>query len=204
MKIKLLFILVLTFWCNISYSETVTLYFRSDQHTINGLVAYKLLAANSSSSGSFSATQSNAMGSSHEWWSSIYIRHANSSETTLGTVKAYHNESLGLGNTYYEFEETWESIKTLVVSTDAIKIVETVRVNSSVSNTRTFITEQLGFKGTLNVSTWTFHKHGQAEGWQTGWPPQGNMRTSFHHGDTTYNSNVSGIEYTPGGYSTIF
>ncbi|GAI52050.1 unnamed protein product, partial [marine sediment metagenome] len=57
-----------------------TWYHRSDQHTINGLTAYKLLVTNTTSELTFHIIQPQATA---YYRSDIYVRHLNGSETLI-------------------------------------------------------------------------------------------------------------------------
>ena len=130
------------------YADPITLYERSDTHTVNTLNAYQLQEDNTSSSANMQALCGYT-----EWRSSVYILHADGSTTTLGSDVAIVSRSgVGVGLQ----TATWDCPETILVSTDAIKIVELM--TASGSPTRTFVSEQLN-KTKLEASTWTFYKY---------------------------------------------
>ena len=152
---------------------SITLYYRSDSHTINGLEASKLLTSQSGSSGNI---EINDGGEIVGWEdqarlrikSDIYQRLSGGSEVQLGSNVAIVSRDTAAYDTTYEgiHSVTWACPETALNETDAIKIIEKVSmyfvsddVPIAVSEqTRTFITEQLATTQ-LDAAVWTFYKY---------------------------------------------
>src|SRR3990172_10938983 len=115
-----------------------TRYFRSDTHTINGLNAYQLKTANTSS------PPANTFGAEHEledgatFRANVYKRVSGDGETLIASaVGSVYRGSNGEGMQ----SAGWSCPETALDSTDAIKVVLEVSLDGGGSNTRTFITK---------------------------------------------------------------
>lgn len=144
-------------------AETVeTRYFRyvTDTHTINGLTLPKLLTSTSGTLGStlvsgwFVPPYTDLARANCD----VIIRHADNSETTLGSAVAEttHNNA-----TPTLVSNTWSCPATSLQTDDAVKIVLRAKSNGGTDSTQSFITEQVtnwagSDKGSLLASTWTF------------------------------------------------
>ena len=135
-----------------------TRYMRSDQHTINGLTAYRLGAAESTS-------LKEVYGSGDTQFIigiRVYVRHEDGSEeeVTPGESVARTNVSAGADWTGTVYAD-WNCPQTSLQPTDAVKIDVRCMTGASWSESAattiaTFITEQLG-ASSLDASTWTVH-----------------------------------------------
>ncbi len=138
----------------------VTLYLRSDQHTINTITAYKLLITNSSSIGNIADSDSYGIPSANTSYheiSDVDIVHSDGSITAVGSgIRAQNTRTVaGTG----EQNANWSCPETSMLVTDAIRIRVYTRMEStpSLSANTYFITEQLGWTK-LKATTWTFYK----------------------------------------------
>lgn len=159
-----------------------TRYNRSDQHTVNGLTAYKLGITESAANfydfqvgGDFPVT----------WRSDVYIRHVDESETTLGldvasTVRSSGGHGLQNG--------TWNCPATDLVPTDAIKVIEKMIITDLGTFSHTFITEQLGMYK-LKAVTWTFKRLTSAA--------KEPMQSTYYFDNSGYPSRIEGITLFP-------
>lgn len=131
---------------------TETRYMRSDTQTINGLTAYKLGTAQSSSQYSSAATGSSE--DSYTWGIGVWKRDSAGTETeiTSGTpVAQVSGSSTGLKSA------TWSCPQTSLASTDAIVTRVYVNVSGGAWTLKvTFITEQVG-ASQLDSATWTVY-----------------------------------------------
>jgi len=185
------FITFLVLFSSYVSATTETLYHRSDQHTINGLGAYNLNISNSASS-TYMEGQFGGGGCAYaHWYSDIYIRHSDESETKIGSnVALVVRENIGEG---YQ-SANWNCPETSLNPTDAIKIVEKVGNldGSIIFGNRVFITEQLGAIK-LNAYTWNFNRYTHfvdcvyAGYWLT--------TTRLHHGGSSHATRVEGFSY---------
>ncbi len=216
MKAKILFILFFVFWCSWAYPATVTLYHRSDSHTINGLNKFKLLETNSSSGNNttirevtgeifidppvdFTCTYKIL---------SVDLRHADSSETNIASGNlastSRNSESSGIQSA------VWNCPETSMSPTDALKI--TIGLNwevngSTGSDSDIWISEQLGWSKLANTD-WTFYRYTYMDFTHMPdpieWIFYGTVYLAF--GNDTYETKITGIQYElpAGGYATIF
>jgi len=178
----------------------IKLFYTSETHVVNGINAYKLDYTNTNNH-SYFKSKNDKYGSDHEWYSTIYIKHEDDSQTLIGGPGvSYYLQTFGKGDEYFIIDETWDIENEYSLSpTDALMIAETIKCHGK-ENTRIFITKQLGWNK-LNFSTWFFHKHGRAKGWETGFPPEAHMETFTYHGSGIYNSYIDGIEFSTTNHS---
>lgn len=163
-----------------------TLYYRSDPHTVNGQLGFKLAETNTST------LEYSDIGTGEgdmTFRAQVYIRHANGSETQIGTNVAQMVLDYG---TQFGFEDyanaQWICPETELAADDAIKIVEEAvgSGEGAHTGTTTFISEQVGAAMTLS-GTWDFIRHltfdlyAEVEGF-----------ISF--GDASHASRIEGIE----------
>jgi hypothetical protein len=123
---------------------------RSDQHTVNGLTAYKLGLTQTTTSASIDVDYE---GSAAAYFDiEIAVRHADGTETELLPWKQFaYRTTTGEGIQSYNFN----CPSTTLAPTDAVVVRLRAR-NLGGSVTATFITEQLGASG-LPAATWTFY-----------------------------------------------
>ena len=168
---------------------TETRYHRSDQHTINGLSAYQLKTSNSSS-----VVYSDLGGLFIDpvcyWRSDVYVRHSNGNEDLIGSDVAEVSRN-GDGEGYQS--NTWNCPETNLATTDALKIVEKIVIESE-SVTRSFITEQLGATK-LEASTWTFIRYTYIVINESPYPPEMEVEARLYHGDASHATRIEGIEW---------
>ena len=190
---------------------TKTFYYRNDTHTVNGLNAYRLGITNTAGSyryieygaGWNPQGQAPIPPAPGYYNTDVYIRHANGTETLLGSrvaeVTRYNGGTAG----GYQ-AASWSCPETNLSKTDAIKVVERVRCNFpnrrspyDGERTRNFITDQLGVTK-LNASNWTFYRwtwYRGDGGCMNGYEPCGcDVRT--YYGDTSHATRIEGISYT--------
>ena len=161
------------------------LYFRQDTHIVNGQSVYKLDTPNTSVLDGFSVASSGAASFNVD----VYIRHADGSDTLLGSGVANVD-----GEDYFssEIDATWTLNQSQsLVSTDRLKVV--LRINGDTSATRTFITPELGWTS-LNPSTWHFYRGAGCDAYEEliAWIDHGANNNSY--GETR----IAGIDYTAG------
>jgi len=160
-------------------------FMRGDQQTVNGLTAYKLATAQSSTAQSYSTSY---MGSQTVYWGiRVWLRHADGSENevTSGTPVAQVSRS---SNGYGIQSSTWVCPFRLLASTDAIVVRVYIMVGPYPAST-SFVTEQLGAL-CLYPSTWTVYYYTKRTSNQystTGY---------FYWGTQTYNSRIENLQYT--------
>ena len=164
-----------------------TRYFRGDQQTINGLLAYRL-GTNQSSTLQFASGM--ASGRLAVLWSSdVVVRHADGSETTIGTKIAQVSR---VTNTEGIRSASWTCPLTSLFSTDAvvIKVYDKYGAAGAWNLRATFITERLGASRLDNVA-WTFYYHTCRlfDGFDT--------YGDFMWGTSTYNSRIENFTWTP-------
>lgn len=168
-----------------------TFHFRGDQHTVNGLTAYKLLTTQGDDEqrldlGPWLCGSPDPYGAN----SDVYIRHADGSEDLLGSAIAgtsLMNDPGGYAN------GTWNCPETSLVGTDAIKIVERV-ILYGVSGPATWITEQLGWTK-LNAATWTFRRMTFLGGTYIPQPPYYIFYAGIRHGTSSYDTQLQDVDY---------
>ncbi|MCL4873868.1 hypothetical protein KJ039_07295 [bacterium] len=166
-------------------SGSTTLSLRSDTHTVNGQLGYKLQEVNSSSLSSLMG--SNVTTGPVHWDSDVYIRHSDGSETQIGFGVARVTRSEG-GEGFQS--GTWSVAERELASGDAIKVVEKIYDNTTLKGTRTFISDAFGSATTLRASTWTFQRY-------TYWDDLEELDVRLSHGNATYNSRIEGIKTGP-------
>jgi len=173
-----------SFWW---HDPVETRYMRSDQHTINGLTAYKLDTTQTSSSTYQEITESGQY--SCRWRAYVYVRHADGSENLVGYTAYIYRDTDGEGIQSVTLSVSLTSLS----STDAIR----VRVRMLISSVDTyidFITERLG-ASQLDEATWTFYLYTYRD--VTGNPIIGyTTHARFYWGDSTHNSRIEGFSYT--------
>ena len=141
--------------------------------------------------GSYSYTNDNeaeAYGAGQYWKTDVIIKHADESETTVGSAVAsvYRSGySQGMGSA------TWACPETQTATDDDIEILE--KIDGFYPWTTGFIADISATQ--LDASTWTFYKYtyiGQAGG-------SGDTNYRFYYGSTTYDSRIEGFSYSGGG-----
>lgn len=170
-----------------------TYYMRSDQHTINGLLGYKLLTSNTAS---YIEIQKDAYDTGSQtvyWYSDVLVRHSDSTQTLLGNNIAQVSRTVNGGFT--EQNATWNCPETSLLTTDAIRVsvyTSFGAVGSDENFLATFITTQLG-AAQLDANTWTFSYWTKRFYHAT---LQTHTRSYFRFGDSAYPSRISGISLT--------
>jgi len=162
-----------------------TRYFRSDQHTVNGLTAYKLETANSTVLSQF------WVANQPYWGIRTWKRSANGVETELtgGAPVAVVYATEG------ENRASWNCPGASLNPTDSI----VVRIYSSASATgpwtlrRTWTTGQLGAQS-LDASTWTVYYYFHVEEALVDYLV---MAYYFQHGDAAHPSRIENFTWTP-------
>ena len=166
----------------------VTFYYRSDMQTVNGATCYALGSQPSSSIAyvncSYDYIVGDPTGGNQYWSSSVYLRHANGSETLVGAIGGEDSAIL-----------TCPTVN--MQRTDALKIVETVGIGEVCANTAGFITAPLG-ADRLNGSQWTITRSVSAWVWcHAGYCDSYAALSWGDSSDQTYVSNVSLTTFTP-------
>ena len=159
-----------------------TRYMRSDQHTVNGLTAYKLGLENTTV---YAYVEVWYPGSASAYYDiEIAVRHADGSETELlpWTQFAYRTAT-GQGFQSYSFS----CPETVLSPTDAVVVRLRAR-NAGGSATATFITEQLGAVK-LPASTWTFQVYTYCYRGKT------ESYAAIYWGNATYNTRVENFTW---------
>jgi hypothetical protein len=178
---------------------TKDFHFRGDQHTVNGLTAYKLLEElGEDNQIVVQASQGDLSPLPCYFNSDVYIRHLDESEDLLGSSIA--QTSRNPDSEGYQ-DGTWDCPATSLVSTDVIKIVERVTVGG-VSETKIWITEQLGWTK-LNAAIWTFHRYTAANTHMVHPPPNTQWITvgTIAHGISSYDTQLQNVSFVA--YSDI-
>jgi hypothetical protein len=201
-----------------------TLYMRSDNQTVNTVLGYKLQETNSDSVLSFNTTASfknspNGDMSTYNGTANYngiyaYVLHSDGSTTLLGssvanTQRTGQSSSEGIQNSTFSCPET-----NLVV-TDALEIVlyADAQIDGGTGPyniTRTFVSNQLGWVK-LEATDWTIYRYSKYD-WNSFHicipPPYcGSVNAmnsacyaTLSHGNSTYTTYISGINYLlPGG-----
>jgi len=162
-----------------------TRYFRSDQQTINGLLAYILSISQSLTSTYKTATDAGSRTVTFQ--AKVSVRHSDGSETVIQDyITLFSRTTNGAG---YQ-SANWNCPETSLVSTDAIVVSIYITVYT-VETIVTFITEQLG-ASKLDAATWTFTLYTQRyydsiEKATTGF---------FYFGNGTYNSCITNFTWS--------
>ncbi|OGP19505.1 MAG: hypothetical protein A2054_01350 [Deltaproteobacteria bacterium GWA2_55_10] len=169
----------------------LTLFHRSDTHTINGLNANKLLTSRSGSAQDVEIFDDTAATPTLRTTVSIYIRKADNSETLIGSadIGQIDRACPGMDDSDEGIQSVqWLCPETALDATDALKIVEKIQfVGTAAVNTKTFVTEQLNTTR-LNASVWTFYRytyHQNSEDWE--------FTGRLYYDTATYNTRVEGI-----------
>lgn len=172
-----------------------TRYMRSDQHTVNGVTAYKLGTAQTAVAQYYYSETSGSR--SVSWGIQVFKVTAggSQSEITGGTpVAVVTRTTSGSGMQ----SATWNCPETQLSSTDAILVQVYMRFGTaSWMLCAEFITEQLG-ASKLDSATWTVYYHTtrgvyvdeMGQPWTYGY---------FRWGTSTYNSRIEGFAYTIAG-----
>jgi len=177
-------------------STAVTLYFVNEQHTINGLSAYKL---NETNSNSYTFVSYCKEGGSYTVWVAVrvWLRHSSESETELtdGTYNVnVSRSSAGQGIQTVN----WNCPQTAVSSGDALVIRVYLKVGSSAWQKKaTFITDQLDWK-VLESATWTFHLYTHRVYYpaEPKWGLPAETDVYFKWGSSSYESKITNIVYS--------
>ena len=169
-------------------------YFRSDQQTINGLLAYKLLTTNTASV--LSVTDSKGVNYTAYWGIRVWVRHADESgdEITAGTPVAVVNRS---ANGEGIQSNTWDCPETALADTDAI--VVRVYMKWSILEVwfvlATFITNQVQDWDSpvqLDAATWTVYYYTLKT-----WDSKLSLAVgAFYWGDDAHNSRIENFTWS--------
>ena len=163
---------------------TETRYMRSDQHTVNGLTAYKLGLTQTDVEQYVGVDYEGRAGASFDI--QIAVRHADGSEVLLLDWFTFATRTVsGSGYQTYNFACPQTSLS----ATDAIVVRLRAR-NAGGSAVATFITEQLG-AGQLPSATWTFYVYTEAVVSKTA------SSAIIHWGDSGHNTRVENFQWTP-------
>ena len=189
---------------------TTTLYLRSDTQTVNTVNAYSIDEENTTSGVYFSTGNVNYLfqgfhGEGYYIVTTVYIVHADGSTTTLGST-VFSSSRNGTGSILEGIQTgNWSCPLTSLARTDAIQMnlycrAELVTTSGTFTSeaTRSFISGQLGWDK-LKASTWTFSVYTYLDHNGYFFMNPGyyvnNVLARIYHGDSTYNTNVSGIQY---------
>lgn len=181
---------------------TTTLYCRSDTQTVNTIFGYILSDTNSSSSDSFYAYSTRNTSStivSHGYTNAnVAIIHADGSSTVLATAIAQTDRASSSNMDESVVESvSWSCPDTTLVPTDALQITwhaETFMPDAAAGNTdRLFITVPLNWSK-LNSATWTLYRYRRYRRLNTG--NEREVWSYIYHGDSTYTTYITGIDYT--------
>jgi len=162
-----------------------TRYFRSDQHTVNGLTAYKLETANST-------VLSQVAASDQPYWGiRVWKRSANGTETeiTAGSPVAVVYGMEGLNTA------SWNCPGASLNPTDSIvvRIYSSARATGPWTLRRTWTTGQLNAQS-LDASSWTVYYYFHVEEALVDYLA---VVYYFQHGDAAHPSRIEGFAYTP-------
>ena len=167
---------------------TQTRYFRSDQHTINGLTAYKLLTTQSTTSAFFSKQKSGNWQGQGRISHDVVIRTSGGSETTVGSKIGEVDPPEAA---YGYASGSWACPETNMSTTDSVVVRVYARNTSSDPWTlmREFTTEQLG-SYQLSSAMWTFTWYC----WDTYVSPTSYVNAYF--GTSSYNSRIDNFTWS--------
>jgi hypothetical protein len=172
-----------------------TRYMRSDQHTINGLLAYKLLTTNTASSTNVSDNL--ALNYRAYWGIRVFIRHADESEdeVTSGTPVAQVSRS---SNGEGMQSNTWNCPETALEDDDAIIVrVYLMWEYGSWTLMVTFITNQVqdwDSPTQLDSATWTVYYYTLYS-----WDSKLFLAIAqFYWGDNVHNSRITNFTWSEG------
>jgi len=168
---------------------TETRYFRSDQHTVNGLSAYKLLTTESAAEAS--AYEYSTV-SYFRWGIRVWKRASDGTETEITSgepVAVVARTEVGEGMQ----SNTWNCPETSLASTDAIVVRVYIYHDGAWHEKAEFITEQLGAQS-LDAATWTVYYYTRLTEYGAG------FRGVFYWGIFTrtspYNSRIANFTWT--------
>ena len=187
-KIVFLVVIFLTL-ADHATAEEQTFHFRGDSHTVNGLNAYKLEEGQSDIAADCVISVGDMLSCFYN--SDVYIRHVDGTEIQLGSFIAQTSRSGGEG---YQ-DGTWNCTEISLEPTDAIKIVERVKIGT-ITDAKTWITKQLGWTK-LKTGTWTFHRY-TASGIRmiSSSPPRFITFGAIGHGTVEHDAQLQGILYS--------
>lgn len=174
------------------------LYYTGITHAVNGLTANAIFIwCPNDSEEITSATLGLQRGS---WWSDVYIRHANGSETQIGSHVAYHEEYPESPPEDYSFsgfrESVWQDPPLITLEpNDAIKIIEYVQVGDLAPASTTFISRPL-WGGQLSGGNWLFSRNIYYQYYDPIVFIQQSY-TAFRYGSLAYSSRVANIITDP-------
>ena len=169
---------------------TETRYMRSDQHTVNGLTAYKLGLEQTTA---YAWIEVGYQGSAAAYFDiEIAVRHADGTETELLPWTQFAvRTTTGEGFQTYNFSCPQTSLS----ATDAIVVRLRAR-NYGGSAVATFITEQLGASG-LPAATWTFYVYTYCYRSAT------ESYADILFGNSTYNTRVENFQWVSAGVAYV-
>jgi len=169
---------------------TETRYMRSDQHTVNGLTAYKL---GSTQTTAYAYVEVYYPGLASAYYDiEIAVRHADGTETELLPWTQFASRTTsGEGFQTYNFN----CPQTPLSATDAIVVRLRAR-NAGGSAVAEFITEQLGATG-LPAATWTFYIYTYCYRGKT------ESYASIYFGSSTYNTRVENFQWVSAGVAYV-
>jgi len=177
-----------------SFAQTITetVYYRSDNHVVNGLNARRLNTVNTEVRDGicFSGVTNFPGGIEAEHTDSVYIRHEDGTETHLVTDAAFTRRS-GMSEGYQS--AAWNCPEVTLEPTDAIKIITRMRTGPVIVTERTFVTEQLGAVK-LHPTAWTFTRF-TVNAIVGGGPIQWGFITCILHGAEEAATRIEGLSY---------
>jgi len=158
-----------------------TRYARSDQVTVNGLTAYSLGTANTSTESYLSQSYG---ASEYAWYADCIVRRQNGSEVVLGSsVAQVLRSASGEGAQ----QATWSCPQTTLNATDSVHVRFWIEEHVDwTTKSRDFTTEQLN-AAQLDAATWTFTYYTYLGT---------NQEARLYHGSSTKATYISGFSYT--------
>ena len=165
-----------------------TRYWINDFAQRHGIYSYLLETARRGSYSYINNYETAAYGIGEYWKTDVIIKHADESETMIGSAVAqvYRNGyGEGMGSA------TWVCPETQTATDDDIEIIE--KIDNLYSWATGFIADISATQ--LDAATWTFYKYtyiGHAGG-------DGETDYRFYIGTTTYDSRIEGFSYSGGG-----
>ena len=165
-----------------------TRYWINDLAQRHGIYSFLLETARRGSYFYINNYETNAYGSGQYWKTDVIIKHADESETMIGSAVAQVYRSgygQGMGSA------TWACPETQTATDDDIEILE--KIDDFYPGTTGFIADISATQ--LDAATWTFYKY-TCIGYDSG---SGNSYYRFYFGSTTYDSRIEGFSYSGGG-----
>ena len=166
-----------------------TFYYRSDTHAIHGETCHALRNQNSSSLADAGCSCDKPVGEPFGeafWAGSFYIKHADGSETSLGSGA----ELIGWDSGH---TATWACPTVRLQRTDALKIVEAVGLDGDCASSASFITATLG-ADRLNGTRWTITRAISGSSWSHAGITE--LSVILFWGDSSHITCVSNVSFT--------